>query len=337
MDWSRGYSSMYYATIVDRRTWMDTTRFEITGGSIQKTDDDLLESADIDCVEYSQEGEQWIRVWLDTRQEGGSYSHTPLFTGLAISPSRQINGVLETNSVQCYSVLKPAQDVLLPRGWYAPIDINIGVLIKRLLSVTGAPIDVFPGETRLDSAIIAEEGESNLSMAWKLAIAAGWLIKIRGDGSITIGPQDNTTKTFIGSTSNDIIETSVSITYDWYSCPNVLRVVSNGMSAIARDDNPDSELSTIRRGREIWAEETDCDLAAGQSLADYAKHRLEELQASIMTISYDRRFNPDINIGDIVYIDYPTQRIVGRFLITSQNITLGYSAKVSEEAVRVWD
>lgn len=339
MDWSRGYSSKYYATIVDRATWMDTTRVNITGGSIQKSDDDLLESADIDCVdyEYSQNGEQWIRVWLDTRQEGGSYSHTPLFTGVAISPIREIDGTLETNSIQCYSVLKPAQDVLLPRGWYAPIDIDIAILIKRLLAVTSAPVAAPEGEKKLEQSIIAEEGETNLTMAWRLALAAGWIIQITGSGEIIVGPQDDSTKMFIGTTSNDIIETSVSITYDWYQCPNVFRATSNGISAIARDDNPDSILSTIARGREIWAEENDCDLASGQSISDYAKKRLEELQSSVMTISYNRRFNPNVGVGDIIYLDYPVQGIVGLFRVTSQNITLGYSARVAEEAVRVWD
>lgn len=337
MDWAKGYSSMYYATVVDRNTWADTTRFEITGGTIQKTDDDLLESADIDTVNYSETNEQWIRVWLDTRQEGGSYSHTPLFTGLATSPSKSINGVVETNSVQCYSVLKPAQDVLLPRGWYAPIDIGIGTLIKRLLSVCFAPVDIYPEESFLEYAIIAEDGETNLSMAWALATAAGWLIKIGGDGVISIGPKDDTTKLFIGANSNDIVETSISVEYDWYACPNVLRATSNGVSATVRDDDPDSILSTVSRGREIWAEENDCELASGQSVSEYARAKLSELQTVMMKVSYDRRFYPGVSIGDVIHFDYPVQNLMGRYLISSQSITLGHNAKVSEEVVKIWD
>lgn len=119
MDWYKGFSSSYYISVLDRSTWRDLRRIEITGGTIKREDSELRESADIDCVNYSETTEQIIRVWLDARQNGGS-SHIPLFTGLATSPGKTINGRLVTNTIECYSVLKIAQDMLLPRGWYAP-------------------------------------------------------------------------------------------------------------------------------------------------------------------------------------------------------------------------
>lgn len=341
MDWSKGYSSRYYATIVDRNTWQDSisvsgiSRFEITGGTIERTDSDLLESADLDCIGYPETNEQWIRVWLDTVQDG-DYSHTPLFTGLATSPSRNIDGTVEKNSVQCYSVLKPAQDVLLSRGYYAPVDINSGVLIRRLLSVCGAPIDIAEDAPNLQNPIIAEDGESNLTMAWKVAIAVGWLIRIQGDGTITVGPGQSESKWGFGISEYDILEPEVDITYDWYGCPNVLRANSNGYSATARDDDPESMFSTEARGREIWVEENDCDLAEGQSLANYARDRLKELQETSVTISYKRRYHPEILVGDVITLHYPVQNLVGNFMVTSQSIDLGYSARTSEEVVQLW-
>ena len=118
MDWGKGYSATYYLAQVDPVTWRDIARIEITGGSINREKTGLIESADIDCTGYD-DGERWIRVYLDARQNGAA-EHVPLFTGLATSPEDEIDGTRVENALQCYSVLKPADDVLLLRGWYAP-------------------------------------------------------------------------------------------------------------------------------------------------------------------------------------------------------------------------
>ena len=68
MNWSSGFSAEYYASIVDPNTWRDINRFEITGGSITRNDSELRESADIECLNYTEVTEQWIRIWLNAKQ-----------------------------------------------------------------------------------------------------------------------------------------------------------------------------------------------------------------------------------------------------------------------------
>ena len=104
---------------------------------------------------------------------------------------------------------------------------------------------------------------------------------------------------------------------------------------IARDDSEDSALSTINRGREIWMEETDCYLNAGETIAEYAKRRLEEEQMQYYTASYTRRFYPDVKTTDIISIHYPGNDFAGTFVITSQNISLGHGASVSESVQKI--
>ena len=338
MDWSKGYSARYYVTIVDPLSWRDGTSLNITGGSIKKSDSDLLESADLNFVNYAETKEQYLRVWLDAKQ-GNSSSHTPLFTGLATSPARDINGHRITNTAQCYSVLKPAQDVLLQRGWYAPYDTNAVQLVRELLKVCAAPVVIEDeAEAKLEQAIIAENNENHLSMTWKILSAIKWRIKIGGDGTITVCPQADPKKgssAVFDSLSNDILEPTLSVEYDWYECPNVFRAVMDNTYAVARDDDPDNPFSTVTRGREVWAEETNCNLNENETIAQYAQRRLKELQKVSMSINYDRRFIPDVTISDIISLNYPAQKITGQFVITSQNIDLGYSARTSEEVYMV--
>lgn len=47
MNWKNGFSASYYTYVLDPVSWRETTRFEITGGSINRTDEGLRDSADI--------------------------------------------------------------------------------------------------------------------------------------------------------------------------------------------------------------------------------------------------------------------------------------------------
>lgn len=337
MDWKSGYSARYYITFVDPQSWKDGEIVDITDGSIQRSLDNLRESASITCRNYDETSEKIIRVWLDTNQEG-SVSHTPLFTGYATTPSRSINGNKETKTLDCYSVLKPADDIFLDRGWYAAAKVDGTYIIKSLLSVIGTPIDISEEEDKnriLKQAIIAEEGETRLTMTEKILTAIGWRLKLNGLGEISIVPYLNEPIAYFDSIENDVIEPSLSVTYDWYACPNVFRAVDGSDFYVHKDENPNSIFSTVGRGREVWAEETSCVLNDGETLKGYAIRRLGELQRVSTTISYDRRYNPDIYPTDVVNLSYPKQEISGNYMVSSQTINLGFNAKTSEEVIRI--
>lgn len=335
MEWNKGYSTSYYATKVDPKTWLDTERIEITGGSVKREPSGLRESADIAC-RYDVDIEQWIRVYMDTSQ-GGANAHTALFTGLASAPKNSINGVIIDKSLECYSVLKPCDDVLLPRGWYAAAGRKGGDIIRDLLAPTPAPVEIAEDSPALDSSIIAEDGETNLTMIDLILSAINWRIRIDGDGTVNIVPKAAEASARLDPISNDVIEPKVSVTADWYSCPNVFRAISDGLTAVAYDDDEDSKLSTEARGREIWSQETSVDLADNESITEYAARRLKELQTVAQTVSYDRRYIPDILPGDLILLAYPAQGLDGLYKVESQSITLGYNAKTSEALTEVID
>lgn len=330
MIWANGYSATCYMSVVDPSTWRDTDRIGITGGTIKRSDSELIEAADISCVDYDQTRERWVRVWMDTRQQG-SADHVALFTGLATSPDRDINGRYVTNTVQCYSVLKPAQDILLPLGWYAPAGANGASLAFSLLSAGPAPIVIEGTSPNLTEHIIAEENETNLSMARAVLNAINWRVRIDGDGTIRIMPKAEDVSASFDHEENDMIETKLKEVYDWFSCPNVFRAISDDMTAVARDEDPDSRLSTISRGREIWKQDTSCNLGDNEGIAAYARRKLAELQQASRKVSYDRRYHPEVTIGDRVRIHYPAQKIIGTFEVMSQTIDIAKTCRTSEE------
>lgn len=329
MDWSRGFSAAYYLAVVDPASWRDVDRIEITSGSITRNGTGLRESADIQCTDYDNNRELWIRVWLDATQ-GETTEHIPLFTGIACSPSTEIDGNLFKHPLECYSVLKPAQDILLKRGWYAPANANGANLIRTLLSVSPAPVVIDGLSPTLTQTIVAEDGESNLSMADKILMAIGWRLRIDGDGTVHVCPKATEESATFDALENDVIEPQLSVDQDWYECPNVFRAVLGNLTAEARDENPDSFLSIVTRGREVWKEETSAALNSGETIAEYAMRRLREEQSYAVSVSYYRRYVPEVYVGDIVRLHHPAQGLDGDFVVQSQTITLSYGARVSE-------
>lgn len=346
MDWRKGFKAKYYLSFVDPNTWRDLRLFEIIGGSINLELSGLRNSADIDCRDYDETTEKLVRVWLDCDQPGSTSSHTPLFTGYAAYPDRKNQGNIMSTSLQCYSVLLPASNVYLARGWYAPVEISAETLIRTLLIPTKATIEFHEMKNQngglLTRSVIAESGETNLSMVEKLLAIMNWRMWIDGMGVIHIAEYDSHPVATFDSIINDIIEPNITVSYDWFDCPNVIRVIMDEQSAEAYDYDSDTPMSINNRGREVWYEEENVDLNKGENLQEYANRRLKELQRVSTSISYDRRFYPTVNgedrgiyPTDVVRLNYPNQNIEGLYMITSQTITLGFNAKTSEEVIKV--
>lgn len=336
MNWNSGFSALYELRKVDPVSWLDTERLDLTGGTVSRSDDDLQESASITMTQDPREC--WVRIYLKARQTGGS-ARVPIFTGLTSTPQREVDGVRESFQAVCYSVLKPARDVWVPLGYYVPAGAEGARVAAQLLRVGPAPVTFQDDGPKLLEPIVAEETDTNLSIAQEIVGSIGWRIRISGNGSISIEPQASQISARFDTMDNDSIEPKITDGQDWYSVPNCYRVSSGGQYAVARDDDPDSALSTVSRKAnrggtgEIWTGESGVSLGDNESLAEYAVRKLKEAQAPARKVSYTRRFMPDVTVGDLVSLHYAANKIDGIFRVSRQTITLGYGAKTQEEVI----
>ena len=331
MNYGAGYKATYYAEIINPRSWTEQERVNIKSGSIKRQEDGLRQTADLDVTDFNQTQEVWIRVYMDARQED-NVSHEALFTGVVSAPETNIDGAAVTIPLQCYSVLKPCEDIVLERGWYAGAGENGAAVLRRLLNVSPAPIEVEGDAPALSDYIVAEDGETALSMIDKVLDAMGWRLIISGDGTIHISAKPVLPSITFSATGADVIETSLSIKRDWYACPNVFRASSGDVVAVARDDDPFSLLSTVSRGREVIMSEDDVTLSSDEGIAEYAARRLKEEQQVAESADYSRRYVPDLNIGDIVKMAYA--QLEGTYVINEQSIDLTYNGRTSENVSR---
>lgn len=333
MDYSSGYEASFFATFVDPVTWADLSRIEIVSGSISRSDDALKQSANLVLREqYEEANDRYIRIYMDAHQ-GNDSERVPLFTGLASAPKEGYNNGVVDGTLECYSVLKVAEDIFLDKGWYASAGQNGGTLVENLLSVIPANVEIADNPPPITASVVAEDNESRLSMAEYIVDSIGWRLQISGDGSVLVSPDPDEPSAIFSPYDYDVIETSFNKSRDWFSCPNVLRVTTGDFSAIVRDDSEDSDLSTVNRGREIWAAEDNVTLSNNESLGKFGLRRLQELQAKTEKVDYKRRFVPEVNQDDMIRINYPD--LQGDFYVESQDITLGANANTSEKVYRI--
>lgn len=330
MNWDKGFTARYSYMIVDPSSWRDLEAHDLISGSVSRSADGLMDAADMTITDLPADGEVWVRIYLHARQNHDGVREA-LFTGLMSTPGVDWDGSRHTYNAECYSVLKPASDVLLPRGWYARAGANGAAVAAELLGVGPAPVEYEDNAPALTAAIVAENSETNLSMAQKVVNAIGWRIRITGQGIITILPKSMERVASMDPIENDIIELEVKDTRDWFSVPNVMRVVIQDRTAIARDEDPGSPYSITNRGREVWMEDSQGSMSDGESIESYAMRRLQEEQSPARICEYTRRYWPDLYPGDAIQLHYPEQQIDGLFWIRSQKIDLGYAARTSEE------
>lgn len=327
MNWAKGISASYRCYKVNPDTWEDLEEIPIISGSVSRDSGDaLLESASL--VVREKLGEIWIRVYLVAEQAGGT-ERVPLFTGLTSCPTRDLVGQRESYTVDCYSRLKVAADKMLPLGYYVPAGARAAETAAQLLKTAGIEVEITGGSGFVTDYIVAEGSETVLTMVHRIVQAIGWALRIDGRGQVSILPQDKDIKGTFGN-DIDMIEPSVKDSDDWYACPNVLRVTCGSQTVVVYDDNTESDLSVQARGREIWAQES-VSMSDTSMLPVYARQRLKELQAHTRTLSYSRRFDPDVRVGDLISISYPQSGLGGTYRVTSQKINLSHGARTEEE------
>lgn len=332
MDWRQGYVSTFRLYSVDQSTWGDRDELGglVSASITRDSESSLIEDADITVDEQPLSG--YVRVVMEAKNNS-EMARAALGTFLITSPKKAIMGVRKSIDLECYSVLKPAADYILPLGWYFPEGGDpIAGACELLSNYLKCPVTPVESDIRTDEPKIAEANESALSMAQYLLKDTKWYISIDGYGRVTIKKEsDRIIKTF-DTRDNDVLMPELTDESDIYDIPNVLRVTDNsGKSEIIRNTDEHSETSIENLGWEKWATET-VSLDYGETLVGKGNERMAELSKSTRKIHYSREFDPDLMLNDLALYLLPQQEIVGTFRIISQSLTIGKGVKVSEIA-----
>lgn len=332
MDWNQGYTSAWRLYSVNRSTWGDGEEIEslISASVTKDSESNLIEDASITIDGEPING--YVRLVLEARNTEEA-TRVDIGTFLVTSPKRSINGQHVSIDLECYSVLKPAADKLLPPGWYFPEGGDpIAGASKLLFDVLQCPVIPAESDIKTDEIKVAESNESVLSMANYLLTDTNWFIDIDGRGRVTIKKKPEEITVSFDTKDNDVLMPEITDESDIFDVPNVLRVTdSSGRSETIRNEDENSPTSIENIGWEKWSAEQ-LTLDVNETLLSKGAERMEELSKTTRKISYTREFDPNIHIYDLALYLLPRQGIIGSFRIISQSISAGAGAQVKEIA-----
>lgn len=343
-DWLSSMQQTFEYYVVDPNTWRDKKHIDnVKSCSISRDSEaETLGSATIDVVESL--GECYVRVYLITIQNGLKEKH-PLGTFLVQTPSTNFNGKIQSISMDAYTPLLELKESPPPLGYSIFKDENIMNMAYRISREHArAPVVETYSDTTLAYDFVANTSDTWLTFLTDLIANAKFTFALDELGRILFSPKQDTASLQPVWTYDDgnssILYPDISMDHDLYGIPNVVEVVySNGAGhyyARVVNDDPNSPISTVSRGREIVYRVTDPDLngdATEDQIDEYAERLLRELSTLEYTVTYSHGYCP-VRIGDCVRLNYTRAGINGvKAKVISQTIKCESGCPVTEKAI----
>ena len=343
-DWMSSMQQTFEYYIVDPGTWRDKQLIDnVISCSIERDSDaETLGSATIDISESV--GECYIRVYLITIQNGVKEKH-PLGTFLVQTPSSSFDGKIRDVSMDAYTPLLELKECPPPIGYYVAKKENVMDMAYRLVREHArAPVVETECPTKLFYDFVANTDDTWLSFISDMMANAKYKFALDEMGRILFSPDQDTASLQPVWTYNDdnssILYPDMTMDHDLYAVPNVVEVVySNGndhYNARVVNDDPNSPISTINRGREIIYRETNPSIIGDPTesqIQEYAEKLLRELSTLEYTISYTHGYCP-VRLGDCVRLNYSRAGLNNvKAKVISQTIKCESGCPVTEKAV----
>lgn len=338
--------------VVDPISWKDVSIIENVKSCTIKRDLDsqTLGSATIDIEKPLDEC--YIRIYLITVQNKIKEKH-PFGTFLVQTPHTNFDGRSSSVSLDAYTPLIELKENKPPIGYFVAKQSGIlssaYTLTREKVRAPVVEPSISAQSKKIQNDFISDPNETWLDYLQSLLANANHMYQLDEMGRILFAPVQFTESLqpkWLYNDSNSILYPEITTDHDVYGIPNVVEVIySNGSShyyARVTNDNPNSPISTITRGREIVYRETNPNFAGEASERDiriYAENLLKELSTVEYTISYTHGYTPT-TIGDCVLLEYKQAGLDGiKAKIKSQSIKCEPGCPVTETAVfteRLW-
>lgn len=344
IDWTASMQQTFEYYTVDPGTWKDVKRIDTVKSCTINRDSgvETLGSATIDITESV--GECYIRVYLIAIQNGVTYKN-PLGTFLVQTPSSSFDGKIRSVSMDTYTPLLELKENPPPIGYSILKDENIMDYAYRLTREHArAPVTRTECSTNLFSDFVANTDDTWLTFLTDLVSNAKYTFGLDELGRIIFLPKQDTASLQPVWTYDDgnssILYSDMTLDHDLYGVPNVVEVVySSGSShyyAKAINDDENSPISTINRGREILHRVTNPDLLGDPTesqITEYAEQLLRELSTLEYKIRYRHGYCP-VRLSDCVRLNYKRAGMANvKAKVVSQSIKCEPGCPVEETAV----
>jgi hypothetical protein len=344
-DWLSSMQQVFEYYVVDPATWKEYRMLDnVKSCSITRdAEAETLGSATIDVT--NSVGECYIRVYLVTVQNGVKERH-PLGTFLVQTPSSSFDGKMQNVAMDAYTPLLELKESQPPLGYSILKNGNIMDIAYRLVREHArAPVVEAVSSITLYYDFVADPNSDTwLSFLTDLIANAKYTFSLDEMGRILFSPKQDTASLQPVWTYDDdnssILYPELNMDHDLYGIPNVVEVVySNGHDsyyAKVVNDDDNSPISTVNRGREIVHRVTNPDIIGDPTqnqIQAYAEGLLREMSSLEYTVTYTHAYCP-VRIGDCVRLNYARAGMTDiKAKVISQDIKCEPGCPVTEKAV----
>jgi hypothetical protein len=258
----------------------------------------------------------------------------------------KFDGKVKSATIDGYTPLIELKEKTMPIGYALATGENI---MKRAIDYIEeslrAPVVSVTDTAVLTADFVADSNETRLSFLTDLISNASRKFGL-DDYSRIIFPPDQDLNSLqpvwaYNDDNSSILYPDIDISRDLYGVPNVVEVLyspSEGFPYFSRvvNNDPNSMVSTVNRGREIVHRVTNPDITAGISQAQldmYAENLLKELSSIEYKLSYTHGYCP-VRLGDCVLLNYTRAGLNNiRAKVIQQTITCQPGCPVKETAI----
>lgn len=343
-DWTRSMQQTFEYYKVDPISWEDYEKIEtVTSSAIDRdADTETKVSATIDITGELEEC--YVRIYLICVQDRATYK-IPLATCLVQTPTKKYNGKYVSQSLDAYSPLTELKENYPPIGYSVMKNTRLMPLVSSLCEEhMRAPVVANDNSKILETDFTAEPDETWLSFINSLLGQAEFSFELDPTGEVLFAPiQDMASLQTVWTYDDDnssILYDEIEIERDLYGIPNTIEIIfskdSYYLYTKVINEDPNSPVSTVNRGRTITYRETNPDVFGipnQQQLDDYAIQKLRNLSSLEYKITYSHAYCP-VRVGDCVLLNYRRADFkYTRATVISQKIDCRPGCKVQETAV----
>lgn len=350
IDWTQSMTQTYEFYTVDPNTWKDMVQINtITSCTINRDEgQDTLGSATFECT--SELGECIIRVYLVVIQNGAK-EKVPLGTFIAQTPSTSFDGKVSTYSLDAYTPLIELKEDSPPIGYSLLKDQPIMEIASSICRENmRAPVVPTKSTKTLYQDFVSNTDDTWVTFIKDLIYNAEHQLALDEMGRVMFEPIQETAAlqpvhTYTDDNSS-ILLPKITNKRDLYGIPNVVEVVysTDAETLFSRvvNDDPNSPISTVNRGREILHRDTKPSVSGKPDQAyidNYAYQLLRQLSCLEHTVTYSHGYC-GVRMGDCVMLDYKRSGHSGiKAKVIAQSIKCGTGCTVEETATyteRLW-
>lgn len=281
-----------------------------------------------------------LRPYMKLKTPNGILTY-PLGVFLMSSPARQASGGAIRRSVECYDKMQILNDDRFDSRYTVPAGTSYTAAVANIVLSAGImQCDISPSELETVTAMEFPIGTSKLSACNDLLAAINYYPLYADSFGFVRSreyelPDGRSIDAFYATDKASIIQPGAQEELDIFGAPNkIVRYLENAerqylISSVTNDD-PNSKLSTVSRGRVITDIASVSDIATQGALDAYVARVMAESKV-YQKIVFETLNMPNHEYNDCLYVDDSELDIAGKYTEIAWEMDLWTGGKMKHQ------